>query len=146
MNVGSLFWFYFAFYKIRYKGTCVLLKFVLPGCVKRVSAALVYTLCIGINYDNKWGLLMEDIFHFNYVYWVHKRSRVLVPKIIMGDTQELITLYFFCQRNNSQSSLTKVIYFCNSFLGNSDNTMVFCQLCWYSWSSEGLCYETVSVF
>jgi hypothetical protein len=71
MNVASLLWLYFAFYKIRYKGTCVLLKFALYRRVLRGYAVLVYTLCIDINYDNEWGVFMEDIFRCNYVYCVH---------------------------------------------------------------------------
>jgi hypothetical protein len=74
MNVASLLRFYFAFYKIRYKGTLVLLKFALHSRVLRSYAALVYTLCIGINYDNEWGVFMEDIFHCNYIYCVHKKA------------------------------------------------------------------------
>jgi len=53
MNVASLLWFYFAFYKIRYNGTRVVLKFVLHRRVLRGYAALVYTFCIGNNYYNK---------------------------------------------------------------------------------------------
>lgn len=74
MNVASLLWFYFAFYKIRYKGTRVLLKFALSGCAKRGYAALVYTLSIGIKYDSEWGVFMENIFYCNYVYCAHKKA------------------------------------------------------------------------
>jgi len=44
------------------------------------------------------------------------KSLVLVPKIIIRDTQELIPLYYFCQRNNVQSSLTKAVYLATPFL------------------------------
>jgi len=54
MNVTSLLYeFYFVFYKIRYNGNRFLFKFALHRRVLRGYAALVYTLFIGINYDNE---------------------------------------------------------------------------------------------
>jgi len=58
-----------------------------------------------------------------------KKGSVLVPKIIMGDTQELIPLYFFVREIISILSEKKQFTFVNCLLGNSDNMMVFCQLC-----------------
>jgi hypothetical protein len=49
MSVASLLRFYFVFYKLPYNGTCVILKFAPHRRVLRGYAALVYTLCTGIN-------------------------------------------------------------------------------------------------